>query len=61
MTIFMKDEHYPINGFDDNGITCKGPAYVAPGVQVFPCSLEGCLCVSPEDGESEDVEYEDWN
>ena len=44
-----------------DGKTWLDPAYVAPGVQVFPCSLEGCLCASPEGGESEDVEYEDWN
>ena len=35
--------------------------YTAPDVEVIHCSLEGFVCESPDPGESEDVEYEDWD
>ena len=35
--------------------------YTAPEVEIIHYTLEGIVCESPDDGESEDVEYEDWN
>lgn len=35
--------------------------YLSPEIMVLPFSLESVLCVSPGAGESEDVEYEDWD
>ena len=38
----------------------KGDQYIQPEAEVLLCAPEGVVCVSPGDGESEDVEYEDW-
>ena len=35
--------------------------YIKPKIEILPFTLEGIICESPGDGESEDVEYEDWN
>ena len=35
--------------------------YLSPRIEVLSFSTEGFLCDSPEDGESEDVGYEDWS
>ena len=35
--------------------------YTTPEIEVIPCTLEGVVCESPDPGESEDVEYEDWD
>ena len=34
--------------------------YLSPRIEVLSFSLEGMVCESPEDGESEGVGYEDW-
>ena len=34
--------------------------YLQPLADEISFSPEGVVCESPEDGESEDVEYEDW-
>ncbi len=34
--------------------------YLQPCAEEFSFSPEGMVCESPEDGESEDVGYEDW-
>ena len=35
--------------------------YLQPRAEEFSFSPEGMVCESPDDGESEDVGYEDWN
>ena len=35
--------------------------YTTPEAEVIYCTLEGIVCESPDPGESEDVEYEDWD
>ena len=34
--------------------------YLQPHAEEFSFSPEGMVCESPDDGESEDVGYEDW-
>lgn len=34
--------------------------YIQPEAEVLLCAPEGVVCESPDEGESEDVEYEDW-
>lgn len=38
----------------------KDDLYIRPESVVLYCSPEGVICDSPDEGESEDVEYEDW-
>ena len=35
--------------------------YVTPQVETLFYSLEGLVCDSPDPGENENVEYDDWN
>lgn len=35
--------------------------YQQPKIEILTIKSEGVICDSPDPGESEDVEYEDWN